>query len=1410
MSFLLKARFNKDGCSTDSGITSITPSAKVNIFTEPSCLKNGDKCVTFPPYNYEAGLKKRTTIRIGENQPFTIYLKYKINPDLLDDEYYAPIISYGNEYEVGQKDLNLVSLEFKDPSTISADDNNQDTTSNGNSTYNFFLFIQEKEYFSILLNKQEGFSSRISYTFNNKWHTLCITRDSENILRFFIDGHISTENKSDGSAIELGNTIYIGKYKPNSRTSVILDGASLDDICILDTCVYTDNFVPPTMYFNGIDTKENYKYYNISNTDNITKVVQDAVEEKMFSTATHINNRQMGWLPRRLRIKWYQHTRQYFRNEEYYWTPPRPDATILNVYGLEIPYIYGYDRYRFMEGNAFRLWQENKILAFVLFINGKFVKLSDIDMVKSDWWLTFFIRGRDPRFNPKVESVDIIIIPFPVIYEEGLGEREDFKPLYSFNDQGLFDSSNGYTFYYIDKSKAPSDIDSIGTLDQYIPTIEEDNNNSEDLYNDGMFMHNIWRYGTLELVSTDYKELLLKSLIFRDVDGETIGNISTDTNNEDLPAASAIFRFNCTSDDKHIYPGDQIQLYMHTLHVSEDRYRIVGEDLLEFYDYKSDNIDEFVVTMQLVTDNREWELQDLTNVRIVQVTAEIDNQSVFTIPEVVDSDGYNYRYFLIFRGSVCILNTDRFVVSDDYTTLTFTNTEDFVPKGTNLYFVFVKILKADQFGPLHVKPIFLSTQVDAYYTNGPDETYTYRIKIPDLHGLEYNENNVMMFLQNTFVSPDRYVIEDNYVRLDTYTGDQFLDKKHVTFVLLKMVNRFEDPIDDHDRVVQEEVQRGRRYVLYELPIDKHKMITIDNFVTFDNNGYYISNLFGEVMNRNIIKELHTDDPLRVVPRYLTCVYSTDSLDNEANAIIPTNDDYVNAYITLREEYYELDDHFDEFMSDFDVAYSKTTHYGQNLARALDYMVCYNQNKLDRAYEKTTLIHRFTYDTQHFIDMLEEIDNAEDEQKKHYLKRNILTYYQFYRNGIEELEDNGTTDESNLKYFMELDREVYQDMYYDSFPIYFVNGLVPNWYQYTIYANNRMTIRMKEKPLETDSIELFLFRKIHNYLYPLNNTIRYNSPVRLDVDIDGMVNIDKIPYEKDILTNCSFEYLRGDYENNTPGEGVIDGILTIDKIIPDIDDDNYIIDGTVQLEYNEWTDNTEPGYGTIDGNVNIIAFEWNDDRLGYGTIDGSLYLKIPYNYVKENVIDGYEFITNTYVDNTSISLPNNLETTVTTDVFVKSEYENDEPDLGRYQYDYTFNTDVELTLNTFNDFYNEDGQYWNGYSVEFTNPSGVATLISDFDFSINNNNNTNTITVPAEFIVSFYTNEETYTVPSGDYEYTMTLNMTNDHGTNKQATMKVIVHIQDVEAPFEEDILDISFVVPQPYDLNLVSLEFNNL
>ena len=979
MAFLYTIRFTKNGPTN----TNVKNAGGVT-FNSSSAVKNGITSAYFNPGDDNSYLFfSNGSLSYGANSEFTIYFKFKINKDYNDNDI-IPIITTGSS--------SRAYLESP------------------------MIYIKNKSHFVFHMNDKSSFTSTeiADYILNDQWHTFCITRSS-NVLRVFVDGYATTKNKIS-DAMTIYDTIYIGRYnKSDAGVNYRLVG-QLDDICFLNNAVYTSDFIPPSMYFNGSDTRENYFRYNKSNTENIPQIIQDTVEKKMLSTTYHINERQKGWLPRRLRIKWAER-RGYFKNTNFNIVNKRAGCTVLSLYGLENPYQTDSLEFRFFEGNAYRLWQQNRIWPFMMFINGKFIKLSDIDMAKSDQWFTVFIKNRDPKKNPRVHSVEIVILPFPVIYEEGLGERSDMNPLYVFNQEGYFNISNGYTFYYLDKNKAPQSLHSLTIREQFIPSLTEDKADGSDVYDDSMFMHNIWRYGTF-----------------------TADSIESD--------GSAVCTFHVNGGNtRQINSADEIILYKNTTFISPKRYRIVGTDKIQFYDYENENIPDNTFTMQIVTDNRDWEIDpDLTTMRVVDSVATIDNQSVFSIPQVTDADGLPYRHFLVFRGSVCMDNQDRYYINDDYTELTLTESDDWVPKGDSITFIFIKLTKADQYGPLHVKPMYLYTTTNAANTYSPDIDKVYRVPIPELNGLVYNKNNVMMFYQDTFVFPDRYIINERQEIELTTTRDYFMDKRSVVFVLLKMANRFEDPLDDHDRVIKEETEKGRRFVLYDLGIDKSRVITIDNFVCFDNQGKYIPDLFGEVYNRNVIKFIQTSKPLEIVPRYLTCMYSDDSLDNESNAVIPTNDDYIKEYILLRYKFYELDPHFQEFMSDFDVRYTKDIHYGENLARALDYMVCYNQNKLDEAFESTAVVKRYKFNT-----------------------------VQFNKN----LKQN-----SDGTYYVTMQREAYKDNYSRAFPVFFLNGIVPTWYQYTQYSGNEVTIKLPTKLYSTDSLEVLWFKDMVNYFTSL--------------------------------------------------------------------------------------------------------------------------------------------------------------------------------------------------------------------------------------------------------------------------------------------------------------------------------------
>ena len=958
--FLLNLHFDKTGC-TNSSIKNFGGVS----FTDTSSIIGAAGSAYFKPYNDNAGLWLKDASKIakhinGQND-FTIYLKYRIKKEDMDKNAKIPLLSY---------------------------------KTNGRNSFNNFLYIEEAGYFTFQVSPEEKYSSAIvDYTFNDKWHFLTITRD-ENILRIFVDGCLTTINDIQGSAV-FGDELFIG-YKRNTRNDIFtFGGGYLDDISIIDHCMYFDTFVPPTLYITTEDTIENYFRNNHSNIiGQLEPETQDLIDHKMESTEYYFNEAQRGYIPQRLRIKWHEE-REYFKHEEWNRESKYIDSTVISLYNMGHDRV-GFEEKRFFEGTAYHLLMDKSINPFLLFVDGKFVPLSKIYMIRSDDFYTVFIENRDPILSGPVKSVEFIKIPFPVIYEEFIGEREDKTPIYKFNKDGYFDNSqSAIYFYYIDNESAPNiKVRTNGIYEQTMPTYVDSkghsSSNGTESHSDDEMVHYIWRYGKLESKRINGKNILM---YFRALD------------------------------HGYVKPGDQIVLYKGNVPIDPRTYRLMGVDLIEFFNYQLLDLPDVMYTMEIITDNSDWLIEDYSTSKVFSMVAEEDEQTVFKLPVEDWSDIDKYNQIMIFNGSIFLNQTDYELDRTDYT-VTFTNSQKLIHKGDTLIFAFVNINKGSQHGPLHVKPYFFSKDIttDSHY-----------ITLPDMPGLKYNINNFMVFINDRLVIPKRYkVFEDKIVFTDE--NDKVLAGQNVVFVLFKLVSEYDDPTNIRYKTIQEQLALGRRFVLYDLTIDKRFKLTLDNLVAFDQNGRYIPDLFGQIYNRNIIKCLYTGEPMLRVPTYLSCIWMDDSLPNEALAVHPTNNAFMNGYISLFEEFYEMDDRFRELMSDFNTRYYKDKHYGENLAKALDYMACYQQMKFDKVYEERATADRITFN----IGKL---------------------------NTAARFDDNG-----DIAY--EMERDKFKSRYYRTYPIYFLNGIVPEWYDKTSYSGNRVTIHPPTKLKNGENEQIF--------------------------------------------------------------------------------------------------------------------------------------------------------------------------------------------------------------------------------------------------------------------------------------------------------------------------------------------------
>lgn len=995
MAFLLQARFNASG-PTSSDIVNLGGVS----FNHDSKIYNGDKCAFFEPSDDYAGLQikgntlRNVSNRIGaDNAEYSIYFKFCIDlTHRMDNTKVIPIISYINA---------VTGMPYQ------------------------FLSIEGNDHFTYCPNDETKYQSKkCRWIFDNNWHTFVLNK-TKHLVTIFLDGFVYTV-LSAPEIVAMRNTpaMFIGYMRESVDIfdhNLTLQCGMIDDLCVTTDIVYTENFLPPNMYFVGSDTKENY-YWDLPTLSAYMPLdVLKYTDDRMVRTAFHLNEKQKEWLPKRLRIQW--HEEEYLWDHESFWRVSQSrEYTAISFWGLEQPLLMDPYNEQYVDiFNAYYAWDEGQLYPFMLFIDRAYVRLSDIYIMKSNQYYTMFIKNRKPdKYNP-IQSIEMVYIPFKVIYEEDEPKRTDMEPLYSFNKEGLLDPYKAVTFYYLDEENSPG-ITCSPIIDEDIPIWWFEGDGPP--LTDKNLMKSYWRYGVFQEISRTNTYVTVQ--------------------------------FNSSDMDYRANVGDKVILYRNKISMEEDAYDIVGTDRFRFYYDRNANCEGLfnkTITMQIISEEPVQDIyNDLTTMKEVTVNAEEPNQNTFKIPDVTDDDGFKYIDFLVFRNSVCMKAKDRFKYTNHNQSITFTNPMDIINRGDPITFIFLKNLRADQYGPLHLKANYLYTYTGAEGVPTSNNT-TSVIKIPPYRNLQFGKNNVLMFVHGSFINPDRYTISDNtvYMNSSMYMNNFELDKE-VTFVVLVLVNDLQDPTTPRGKVLYHQMKQGARFVLYDLLIDKKVKMTLDNFVVFDYEGRYMPNITGEVFNLNIIKYIKsTVDPLHIVPRYLTVVYDkTKSLENQANILLPENTQYMKDYVRLMHELYEMDLDFDLFIQDFDIKYSRDEHYGVNLSKAFLYMIGYNQLQFLDLYKKRAEMQRIKLDP-------EKINKR-----------------------IEESGFNGD---------VVMERSEYRDPAHRTFAMFFEDGMLPDWQGTIKYDLNQMYIRFP-RLLDTDKeLEVIKFHNMNNAFYKLQSHIK---------------------------------------------------------------------------------------------------------------------------------------------------------------------------------------------------------------------------------------------------------------------------------------------------------------------------------
>ena len=962
--YLLSMQFDRSGC-TDKTVINLGGVS----FNHTTFL---GQAAYFQPYDVQSGFKiVNSHIRqVIENNNWCIYFKYKIRKeDLLPN---TPLIVFCK-----------------------------------NNEYYEFLTIENAKSFILHIADVPFALTDIDYTFDNEWHTFYAYFEDGHI-KFFIDGYLYNLYYTKNKPV-FGEIFYIGTDTITSNFC-----GYLNDFNIFEGVIYHNNFVPPSNYIYPADIMTNYKDYVYTTPDDFEPELIESIEKNRVHSASRLIEYQKGFCPRFLKLTWYKIQDGYFNSSEYKFNIKQKDllnGIYINITGIDTTLLTNDDRY--FSCNLETALELNKIHPLIVFINKKFVKLSQIKLIRSNEWHTLFIKDMDPK--TVVTSLDIILLPFSVIYEEDYGERSDLQPLYIFNDDGSFAPvSTGTVFYYIN-DKVNTTIKHIGIREYYdLTTVSSQH------------MKFIWRYGKLETRRIDANN----GAFMQFISSEYVDQIISSTYEYNIPPSD---------DYGHIIPGTKVILYAGNTIINPAFYRVVGVDLIYFENLDDvELLDGRIVTMQIITDLQEPNpektiLQDLTDIKFTEVEATEDDQSVFEIPESINWYGIGYRKFLVFKDNIILHEYERYTVDYDTNLLKILYPRDYLAKGQHLLFIFIKTDKGDALGRVNPKPVT--------YLASPNHNNLSQAYINS--SIQLTTLNSMIFVNNTFVSPVKYTIENNII---TMKDDFQFDENDLIFVItIELVNEITDFITPRGRIINKELTKGRRFILYDLGISKKIKISLSNLVCFDQNGKLITDLNGYVYNYNIIKYLETSTPLERYPSYLICVYKEDVPENIANINRFRNEVFLKEYIHGREEFYEMDINFDQLLADFNFEYDQDLTYGENLSKALDYIVSYNQNRIDDVYEKKATAFIKDHDTMKFNQALMSINNG---------------------------------------YSISIERDPYETNKQKTYPLFFVDGKLANW---QVKENHNTTVTLDNKIPNTSVIQSINFRGLHNFLYKLNDS-----------------------------------------------------------------------------------------------------------------------------------------------------------------------------------------------------------------------------------------------------------------------------------------------------------------------------------
>lgn len=262
------------------------------------------------------------------------------------------------------------------------------------------------------------------------------------------------------------------------------------------------------------------------------------------------------------------------------------------------------------------------------------------------------------------------------------------------------------------------------------------------------------------------------------------------------------------------YPIDNksMMLFANTTYIDQSRYEIVSNNQIKLLlptDKKHSSVTKYTMLIfseQKVLDPNMRKF----HLRVEQVIAEEDRQQIFYMPEI----DVQKESFLGFLGSVSLDLHKRCTWKPEIHQIIMNSDEDYVLKGRPVYFIFYE---AQDNHLIRDKEISFKKMMWDVTAAGPNT-------IPkQLYegSLKFDETNLMLFLNGTYLQPDRYTIThtddgNNVINMNTPADTALIANKTLTGVYLVSYTpnyqtegdgpyKYTDLMEDHDWIWWDEM-----------------------------------------------------------------------------------------------------------------------------------------------------------------------------------------------------------------------------------------------------------------------------------------------------------------------------------------------------------------------------------------------------------------------------------------------------------------------------------------------------------------------------------------------------------------------------------------------------------------------------